>query len=273
MVEIISRLEEDALNVLYFMASNGLVANQGKTEFLLLNEKAGDMDRLKEIVVGETTIVRTSHTKLLGMQIEDSQEWNEHLKLLKSGLNHRLFLIRRIAQQVPRNKLMTLVHSLWVSKLRYGLQLCTRVRITTEDKKNDFMKSLQLTQNRLLRSLNKTRVVDKVSTESMLNKFNSLSVNQLAAEIKILEVWKSLNVVNCPTKLEPYNPLLNATFHSLRPKTNRVFCDSARLQISNSSFNIDAARLWNVVPLEVRISITVIEAKRAIKTFCKTLPV
>ena len=37
--EVRSRLEVDAINVLSFMASNGLVANQSKTEFLLLNEK------------------------------------------------------------------------------------------------------------------------------------------------------------------------------------------------------------------------------------------
>jgi hypothetical protein len=36
--EIKSRLEADARNVLAFMATNGLVANQSKTEFLLLNK-------------------------------------------------------------------------------------------------------------------------------------------------------------------------------------------------------------------------------------------
>ena len=32
------RLEEDAVNILNFMASNGLVANKTKTEFLVLNK-------------------------------------------------------------------------------------------------------------------------------------------------------------------------------------------------------------------------------------------
>ena len=32
---------------------------------------------------------------------------------------------------------MTVVHSLWVSKLRYGLQLCTRVQQTNEEKKSE----------------------------------------------------------------------------------------------------------------------------------------
>ena len=56
------------------MASNGLVANQAKTEFLLLNEKRSDTLTLSEIKVGNTVIKRTAHTKLLGVQIEESQE-------------------------------------------------------------------------------------------------------------------------------------------------------------------------------------------------------
>ena len=37
--EIKDKLEGDAKNVLAFMASNELIANETKTEFLLLNEK------------------------------------------------------------------------------------------------------------------------------------------------------------------------------------------------------------------------------------------
>ena len=148
---------------------------------------------------------------------------------LKSALNHRLFIIRRIAQHIPSNKLMTVVHSLWVSKLRYGFQLCTRVQLNNEERKSELTKTLQLTQNRLLRALNKTCVSDKVSAEFMLNKFNLLSVNQLAAEIKLNEVWKSFFVDGCPINLEPYYVQSSQINHQLRPKLNRIFNDSARL--------------------------------------------
>ena len=37
--EVIRMLEEDAKNVLQFMASNGLVANPKKTAFMILNHK------------------------------------------------------------------------------------------------------------------------------------------------------------------------------------------------------------------------------------------
>ena len=46
--EIIHTLTADAENVLSFMATNGLVANQTKTEFLLLNEKIKPMNLLQK---------------------------------------------------------------------------------------------------------------------------------------------------------------------------------------------------------------------------------
>ena len=121
------------------MASNGLVANQTKTEFLLLNENQNDGHNLSEIRVGNSTIMRTAHAKLLGVKIDESQNWNEHLRCLKASLNQRQFLIRRIEHQLPKDKLMSVVHSLWTSKLRYGLQLFTSVQLHQEDSKTATM--------------------------------------------------------------------------------------------------------------------------------------
>lgn len=271
--EVRSRLEVDATNVLSFMASNGLVANQSKTEFLLLNEKNASNQPLNEIKVGDTFIQRTQHTKLLGMQIEESQEWNVHLRSLTSSLNQRLFTIRRVSHHIPKCKLMNVVHSLWVSKLRYGLQLCTKVQQKPEERIPALMKSLQLSQNRLLRLLNNSRVSDKISTKLMLEKYNLPSVNQLAAEIKLTETWKSINVDDCPIKLNSYNCNLDENRIGLRPQQNRIFNDSYRLQIAQSSFHVDSAKLWNYAPTNVQCAKTLTLAKKAIKEHCKSLPI
>ena len=73
------------------MASNGLVANQKKTEFMVLNDKKKTV-HLDNITVGNSTIKRSETVKLLGIHIEESQEWNEQLKILKQSLNR---LIRK----------------------------------------------------------------------------------------------------------------------------------------------------------------------------------
>ena len=40
---------------------------------------------LTELKVGESLVKRTDHTKLQGVIIEDTQEWNYHLKSLKTS--------------------------------------------------------------------------------------------------------------------------------------------------------------------------------------------
>ena len=266
-------LEEDAKNVLSFMASNGLVANQKKTEFLVLNEKDNTSQLLENITVGNVIIARTDSTKLLGVFIEESQEWNEHLRVLKNSLNQRLFVIRRIKRQIPRSKLMGIVHALWVSKLRYGLQLCTKVRTQESDLIPASLKSLQLTQNRMLRVLNGTKISDKISIKLMLKKFDLLSVNQLAAKIKLTEVWKSINKEGYPINLEKYKQYSEINTHLLREQPNRTFNDYCRLQKSEYSFHVDAAKLWNYAPTEIKSALSLPLAKKAIDKFCHLLPI
>ena len=272
-LEIKKGLEDDAAVVLDFMASNGLVANKLKTEFLVLNEKDKTNSPLLQIRVGDVLVDRTESAKLLGMMIEESQDWQEHFKQLQSSLNQRLFIIRRIKRQIPKEKLMSVVHSLWVSKLRYGLQLCTKVSITASDRRSAAMKSLQLTQNRMLRALNGSKIKDMISIKSMLSKFNLLSVNQLSAQIKLIEVWKSLNVEGYPLTLDPYNKQERSISAELRPKPTRIFDDTFRLQISNHSFNADAARLWNLAPTSIKTATTLSTAKTAILKHAMALPI
>ena len=135
------------------------------------------------------------------------------------------------------------------------------------------MKALQLTQNRLLGMLNNTRVSDKISIKSMLEKFQLFSVNQFSAEIKLIEVWKSINTEGSPINLAPYNPNIVQTDHSLRPQPSRIFHDSARLALSQSSFHIDAAKVWNGAPAAVHGAATLSSAKKAIKIYCKSFPI
>ena len=118
-----------------------------------------------------------------------------------------------------------------------------------------------------------TTVADKVSIKSMPAKFQILSVNQLSAEIKLIDVWTSINVVDCPIQLVQYSQAQNPTDRLLRPQPNRVFNDSARLAMSQSSLNVDAAKVWNAAPVEVKQAVTLRGAKSAIKNYCKSLPI
>ena len=197
----------------------------------------------------------------------------EHFKMLTASLNQRLFTIRRISRAIPKNKLIGVVHSLWISKLRYGLQLCLKVRLTETDKKSTASKALQKTQNRMLRAISGTKIKDRVSIKAMLEKHNLLSVNQLAAKIKLIEVWKMINKEGSPLHLEPYLRRSGEDQHELRIRHNRIFNDYSKLKNSESSFHIDAARLWNALPNQIREERSLGIVKSRLNEFCKSLPI
>ena len=107
----------------------------------------------------------------------------------------------------------------------------------------------------------------------MLDKFNLLSVNQLAAQIKLIEVWKIINVEGHPLALDPYSTHDQKGGMSLRPQHSRVFNDNSKLKLSSHSFNTDAARLWNQAPDQIRTAPTLSAAKLEIRKYVMSFPV
>ena len=84
------------------------------------------------------------------------------------SLNRRLFTIRRLRNHLSNSFLLKLVDCLFMSKIRYGLQLIGKVRLTESDPSNKDIENIQKVQNKLLRMLTKTKLMDMVSTATLL---------------------------------------------------------------------------------------------------------
>ena len=66
--------------------------------------------------------------------------------------------------------MLKVVQSLWMSKLRYGLQLCNQVRVKSDDPENQNMKATQVAQNKMMRMLDGVSLKEHVTTKSLLKK-------------------------------------------------------------------------------------------------------
>ena len=269
------KLESDAEKMLCFMASNGLVANPDKTVYMMLGRKKAEIEANPlSIKVGTTIIKNSKSTRLLGVTIDEQQNWNEQFHGkggLIPSLNKRLFSIRRVASQIPFKHRKKLVNSLWMSKLRYGLQLYSVVRMTDNDPKTNNMKVTQIAQNKMLRLLDGSAIKDRRRVGDMLAKTGLPSVNQLAAMVKLTEVWKSENMDNYPIKLVKSTETMSN--REVRHGTRRQFVECAKKRVSKASFVFDAAKLWNQAPQAIKDCKTLRSAKNAIKSYCKTLPI
>ena len=75
-------------------------------------------------------------------------------------------------------------------KLIYGLQLCSQVELSDEERKSYYMKRTKIAHNKFLRMMDNCRIRDRKSITEMLVKNEILSVNQVAAQIKLTEACK-----------------------------------------------------------------------------------
>ena len=113
--------------------------------------------------------------------------------------------------------------------------------------------------------------MDKVKIEDLLQKTNNLSVNQIAAQIKLGEMWKAANSDNYPVKMEKVKKRNQGT--STRTNKGEKFKETIRTTLGRGAFVADGPRLWNNAPEKVTQATTLWKAKREIKLYCKSLPI
>ena len=133
------------------MASNGLSANAKKMTFIILNNKKNNSNaETISINVGSEVITQEKIAKLLGITMDDLQKWHSQIYGkggLLSSLNSRLFMIKRLRNEINRESLIKIADSLYTSKLRYGLGLFGKIRWRDDDVTTNEFKDIQKNQN------------------------------------------------------------------------------------------------------------------------------
>ena len=138
------------------MASNVLVANASKTSLVILNMDASASCPV-EIKIGNSYVKQEKSAKLLGIVFNEKQNWTTQIRGpngVVSGLNKRLFAIKRLKNYINKKSLTKIINGLFSSKINYGIHLYGKVRIMPECPINKDIKAIQMVQNKLARLIN-----------------------------------------------------------------------------------------------------------------------
>ena len=164
--ELEKNLEQEANHMLEYMASNYLVANPAKTEYMVVNRVARDTS-LDHITVEGYTVKAKKSVKVLGLQMTETLAWEGHFKELIKVIKQRLSIFYRTGARLPKACLGPIIHGIVVSKIRYGIVLYGGVRICDGDPVNKRNQQLQTIINNLARFVSGKRLKDRVSTENI----------------------------------------------------------------------------------------------------------
>ena len=114
------------------------------------------------------------------------------------------------------------------------------------------MEAIQKWQNKLLRVLNGTCNSDKISIKTMLTSLGMLSVNQINAQIKICEMWKSTRIPKYPIKTELIQR--PADVANTRAVSLGELKEGKLSNASQRTFLNDAMHIWNKTPINIGLN-------------------
>ena len=98
-----------------------------------------------------------------------------------------------------------------------------------------------------------------------------LSVNQINAQVKILEMWKATHIDSYPIKTEQKSE--SADKINTRVVSSGNLIKKGFSSTSQNTFLNDATRAWNKTPLTIKSCKSLFSAKKQIKEFVLTLPI
>ena len=248
-----------------------------KTKLLIVGTRANRKSKLEDkditikINIGGEEIKESSSEKLLGVVVNNTLTWKEHiygdadnLGLLKQ-LSKRIGILKKIRRFIPDNKFKQIVSGIFSSKLIYCITVWGGIwglpNEPNEKRRNtsiskESMRKLQVCQNKVLRLL--TGKDYKTPTADLLDLCNELSVHQLVAYHSACQVFKVAK-----SQLPSYH------YKRLFMEDNSENIVDFRLAIGKSNFFYQSSKIWSSLPVEMKHAASIPAFKKLCKQWVK----
>jgi len=249
--KVLPSLEKDATNILKFMASNELIANDSKTAFILFGKRQEDKTPIK-LNIGNAEIMEQTSLKLLGLTFSNDLKWNEHTEHTLNTLNHRLYLFKHARSKLPDSIIPSVANALITSHIRYALPILVTPRLSDQDPRSSISNSLQVAQNHMTRSWIQVKKIDKVNMKSARSSLGILSVNQLAIHSIITETRKILIDNTIPWIKNILTERGTTKMNTRAATSNKIRSQPSKTEKNLKGFIHQAFKLWNALPKELR---------------------
>ena len=244
-----------------------MVVSGEKTDLLVVGTAANRRnkvgDRCLSIVVDNKVVTESTHKKLLGVILNNSLSWKQHVESLISQLSQRAGLLQKLSYSSSKKKLKMFAAGIFYSKLEYCLPLFINTwgqdpYCETDEKSvtlsKDQVRKLQVLQNKVCRLLisrkdqEKCRVKKQdIPTVELLRMVDVLSIHQLGA-FSTLVFAKKIIMTGKPLCLA--NQFVESNVMNTRIKTY-VTLPKVSLSASREGFIYRAAKLINKLPESV----------------------
>ena len=238
-------LNEDLSSLTAWMAANRLILNLKKTVCMLI----GTAQRLASlpsteltIRVAENSIEQVKSSKLLGVTVDETLSWGDHIDQTCKKISRKIGLVRHLRPVIPHRALMSLYRALVVPLFDY----CDVVWGSASDR---LITRVARLQNRGARVLTGARRYSRVTP--LYRKLNWKTFSERVTFHKAVLVYKSLNGLT-PDYLTTLFRQVQHQYRTRHVESAALQCPKPRLECFRRSFRYSGVKIWNSLPSAVK---------------------
>ena len=237
-----------------WMNKHFLKLNSSKTKILVIAPPSVKNDIIINGTFIDNKCIRfVDCAKNLGVLLDSELSFNDQINKVVSSCYRTIRLLYRIKSFLNRTQLKTLVSSLVLSRLDYCNILYYGIYQPN-------MKKLQRVQNSAARLVYKINRFDRKPIDHLIRELHWLKINERI-------VFKILLIVHkCITSQAP-NELSNMIKYSTSDRTRKWDIQYCNGMVGSRAFSVCGPKLWNGLPLHIRMEVNTTKFKKSLKTF------
>ena len=245
-ISVIENLMNDDLkNIGDWLTTNKLSLNLTKTEFILIDsiKRIREIDHDPSIRINGVGIERVSHSKLLGVTIDQSLAWAEHAAQIIKKVHAGLKALRRVRDFVDTPSLIMIYKALLEPYFTYCSPVWDSLGAGLSQK-------LQKLQNSAARII--TRSDSIVRSATLLNQLNWQNLSEKRIGSKATLMYKVLNGLAPDYLREKLSYVCQRHEHKLRNADINLILPRPNTEYGEKTFSYSGAALWNSIPGDIR---------------------
>ena len=225
----------------YWFKLNKLSLNTKKTNFIFFKSKTKSPYSIPDIKIDNIKIEQVNKTKFLGVIINETLTWNDHIMTVKQKVQRNIGVIYRIRINLP----LDVLHSLYYTLINPYFEYCN---IVWAIHRSSLLKNLFICQKKAVRVITMSK--PRTHTEDLFNKLRVMTI----FDINNLQV--ACFMYRCQNNLMPsyfhFMFPINSNYHSYDTRQkNQIHIDPYRLNIRKYTVNIFGPKLFNLLPKEL----------------------
>ena len=243
--ELFTDMNSDLQLLADWFYANKLSLNVGKTNYVLFSRKT--VVTQLEITIGDINIERKPCMKFLGILVDEKLEWSEHITYCKTKLSSALYALNTSKRYLTSRHLIMLYNALVYPYLSYGVLLWGSTYQT-------YLNKIVIMQKKVLRIT--VHAPYNAYTHDIFQQLRILKFQDIYNLYLGKYMFQQMNNLLPEPLLHKYNLCGDVHMHNTR-QSKLLHKQSRRTVLVANSFMNRGPDYWNVLPEEVRTSLTI----------------